>query len=270
MVTVVIRRETWSALRGFCDMTMFLLAAVLATSSAEPNLARRATPLVKTVLSLWFLSILPLSVYFRSELTSLVTLRRPTYRIDTLKKLEDALDRHEVAPCVVKGTAGYYELSHSRDNAWQTSLMNKLQFAFSRVGDRALAASNVRECLRCSSNRDRVCYNLLEHFSRRMLKKYGDVRAFVEHLRMQPTGYPMHKFLDVYKPIRRLFLATEEHKLIKWDVSERDSVDSETTSFDVSSLFVQLVILHTASCFVLLLEVMVAWCVRRASLLRER
>ncbi|KAL3213658.1 hypothetical protein MRX96_007678 [Rhipicephalus microplus] len=270
VVVVLILQDGLSSIHRLWDITMFLLAAILATAADEPNFVRRSTLLVKTVVSLWFLSILPLSVYFRSELTSLVTLRRPEYHIDTLEKLEGALEKHEVAPCVAKNTAAYYELSDRKDNACETTLMNKLQLAFFRQGDRALVVANALECLRCASHHDRVCYNYLEHISREKLKKYGNVRAFIEHLRMEPVGYQMHKFLDVYRPMRRLFLATEEHKLITWDVNERSSVDVETTSFDVSSLFMQLVILHATSCFILLLEVMVAWCVRRASLVHER
>ncbi|KAH7944720.1 hypothetical protein HPB51_028563 [Rhipicephalus microplus] len=65
-----------------------------------------------------------------SEMTSTITVKAPGDRVDTLQKLEDALDRHEVAPCVTLNTAMEEELKQS--TAPVGSLMSKLQAAFKR------------------------------------------------------------------------------------------------------------------------------------------
>ncbi|KAL3243375.1 hypothetical protein MRX96_020588 [Rhipicephalus microplus] len=103
------------------DSVTLLLASVLATSAPLPgNVSRRVIAGV-ALYYLWFLAILPLSSYFRSELTSKVTIKAPGDRIDTLQKLEDALDRHEVAPCATLNTAPTQHLISSLTDFEATS-----------------------------------------------------------------------------------------------------------------------------------------------------
>ncbi|KAL1484720.1 hypothetical protein MTO96_032415 [Rhipicephalus appendiculatus] len=263
-VAAVFGEKSWSALRGFSDLMMLLLGAFLATSADDRSLVRRVTALGKALIGICFVAVLPLSVYFRSELTSIVTIRRPAYRIDTLQELEDALDRGEVAPCAVVGSSTHFELNGDAGYAFQTSLMNKLQLAFARYGNRVLAVENPSACLRCASRRDRVCYSSLEYIRRNFLKNFPNVGEFVEHLGMQLVGFRMHKRLDMYKPMRRLFLSFEEQRLMTWFVSKNDHEEVDT-KFDMSSLFVVHVVLLAACCVVLLLEVVVAMCLSRWS-----
>ncbi|KAL1478529.1 hypothetical protein MTO96_016214 [Rhipicephalus appendiculatus] len=78
---------------GSTGTVALLLASVLGTSTPEPVAsARSGRFLSRALFGLWFVFVLPLSCYFRSELTSIVTLKRPAQRIDTLEELEYALD----------------------------------------------------------------------------------------------------------------------------------------------------------------------------------
>ncbi|KAL1481315.1 hypothetical protein MTO96_015750 [Rhipicephalus appendiculatus] len=146
-------------LQRIADSVTLLLACVLATSAPLPgNVSRRAIAGV-ALYYLWFLAILPLSSYFRSELTSKVTVKAPGDRIDTLQKLEDALDRYEVAPCATLNTAMEEELKQSTAPAG--SLMSKLQAAFKRHDAKELVRYDIIDCLRCAMRHDRVCYDTI-------------------------------------------------------------------------------------------------------------
>ncbi|KAL1486771.1 hypothetical protein MTO96_008755 [Rhipicephalus appendiculatus] len=118
-------------IQKIAESVTLLLASILATSAPFPsNVSRRAIARVALHFP-WFLAILPLSSYFRSELTSKITVKAPGDRIDTLQKLEDALDRHEVAPCAtVKHCHG--RRAEMERTAPACSLMSKLQAAFKR------------------------------------------------------------------------------------------------------------------------------------------
>ncbi|KAL1472026.1 hypothetical protein MTO96_039590, partial [Rhipicephalus appendiculatus] len=68
--------------------------------------------------------MLPLSQYFQSELTSLVTVGRPANNLDTLQELEAALDAGVAAPCVPKQTASWDGIMNSNH---PTTLGKKLR-----------------------------------------------------------------------------------------------------------------------------------------------
>ncbi|KAL1443937.1 hypothetical protein MTO96_030131 [Rhipicephalus appendiculatus] len=218
-VSVAIGDKHESVSRRISDTAWFLLAAVLATSAVEPHIVGRASVVRKALLGLWLAALLPLSVYFRTELTAIVTLRRPAYRIDTLPKLEDALDRRQVAPCVVMNTLGHLELT---DDTWLPlqSLSKKLQSEFTRYGEDELVKSNVSDCIQCASRSDRVCYAGHWRHPSSCLMKPKNVAAFAEHVKIELVSFIMPKFESSYWPLRRLFLAIEEHKLIDWDSRE--------------------------------------------------
>ncbi|KAL1479220.1 hypothetical protein MTO96_052035 [Rhipicephalus appendiculatus] len=110
-VSVVIGEKYVSIWRGVSTTAFFLLAAVLATSAVLPKVSGRLVIVRKALLGLWLATLLPLSVYFRSELAAVITLRRPARPIDTLQKLEDALDRHQVAPLRCQVHNGPYRVS---------------------------------------------------------------------------------------------------------------------------------------------------------------
>ncbi|KAL1443828.1 hypothetical protein MTO96_045812 [Rhipicephalus appendiculatus] len=77
--------------------TLFLLAVLLATSTPFPE--PRRWPRVQNALCLiWALAMVPLSQYFRCELTSLVTVGLPARDLDTLDELEAAVGRGSHGP----------------------------------------------------------------------------------------------------------------------------------------------------------------------------
>ncbi|KAL1481325.1 hypothetical protein MTO96_015759 [Rhipicephalus appendiculatus] len=248
-------------------MAFFLLSAVLATSSDQPNIGGRTGIVRKALLGLWLAALLPLSVYFRTQLTAILTLRRPAYRIDTLQKLECALDRRQVAPCVVRDTLGYWELFSYDSHLPQQSLWEKLRLVSEGLGEDELVASNVSDCIQCASRQDRVCYVGHWHNPSSSLLKLRSVAAFLEHLKIELIGFVMPKFERSYRPLRRLFLDIDEHKLIDWDWREPE-YDNAATEFDMSGLLMLLGILLAMTCLVLVLEVVVDRSMRRPRLRR--
>ncbi|KAL1472401.1 hypothetical protein MTO96_039353 [Rhipicephalus appendiculatus] len=262
-VFFVVENQNGSISRGIFDTALFLLAAVLATSSEQPKIRGRARIVGKALLGLWLVALIPLSVYFRTELTAIVTLTRPAYRIDTLEKLEDALDRHEVAPCVVEDTLSYDELYSNDTYLPRQSLWPKLRLASARLGEEALVTRNVSDCIQCASRPDRVCYVGHWRNPSSSLLKMRNVAAFAETLKIELIGFVMPKFERSYSTLRRLSLAIEEHKLIDWD-SREPEYDNADTEFDMSGLIMLLLTLHATSCLVLVLEVVVARCMRWA------
>ncbi|KAL1467398.1 hypothetical protein MTO96_026058 [Rhipicephalus appendiculatus] len=89
------------------DSVMFLIASFLANSAELPaertDGHRYGSRFSRTsIITTWIVAIFPLSVYFRGELTSRMALQVPREQMDTLEKLELALDREDIQPCVVR------------------------------------------------------------------------------------------------------------------------------------------------------------------------
>ncbi|KAL1478543.1 hypothetical protein MTO96_016228 [Rhipicephalus appendiculatus] len=143
-VYVVVGDERRSIFRAVSDAAFFLLATFLATSTVQPKAVGRAGVARRALLGLWLATLLPLAVYFRSELTAVITLKRPAYRIDTLQKLEDALDRRQVAPCITRTTRmlDYFHVQPRSGHLSRQSLLMKLRFAFEQRGAEALVTND--------------------------------------------------------------------------------------------------------------------------------
>ncbi|KAL1445771.1 hypothetical protein MTO96_044835 [Rhipicephalus appendiculatus] len=231
-------------------MAFFLLSAVLATSSEEPKISGRTGIAGKALLGLWLATLRPLSVYFRTQLTAIVTLRRPAYRIDTVQKLENALDRRRVAPCVVKDALSYWELSHMtliyRNSHCGKSfgLRRRDSAKASLLGATYLTVFSARRVQTAS-------VTSVTGYPSSSLLKLRSVAAFLEHLKIELIGFVMPKIGRSYRPLRRLFIAIDEHKLIDWDWREPE-YDNAATEFDLTGLLMLLVILHVMSCLVVL------------------
>ncbi|KAL1480410.1 hypothetical protein MTO96_051055 [Rhipicephalus appendiculatus] len=134
---------------------MFLLASFYSTSYSIPRIGRwsRSGGLV---CGFWLIGMLPFSNYFRGELTSRVTLRSPPDHMDTLVKLEQALDKKRVFPCVVKDTFMHQRLVKNRSLG---NIHAKLRLAFQTHMEQAkLIKSSYSSCLGCALRDDRVCY----------------------------------------------------------------------------------------------------------------
>ncbi|KAL1481320.1 hypothetical protein MTO96_015754 [Rhipicephalus appendiculatus] len=248
---------------GATGTVTLLLAAVLATSATEPvTRTRRSRFLVRALFGLWFVSILPLSAYLRSELTSIVTLRRPAERIDTLEELEDALDRGDMAPCASTDSAAYFQLVEDEAYTAQVPLMRKLRAAFERHGPEKLRTLRFPDCLACALRHDRVCYAILEEPCD-LRERFPEVREFRQHFKILVSGLRVRKSLPAYRPLRRFFLAIEEGRLIPPLAAEcRYDNASVTFQFDLDGLFMQHAVLQVASCVVLVVEVLFVWCTR--------
>ncbi|KAL1430382.1 hypothetical protein MTO96_015088 [Rhipicephalus appendiculatus] len=106
----------------------------------------------------WMLGILPLSAYYRSELTSRLSVQVPPEVVDTLEEWEAALNKNEIEPCILKDgclhamVAG--ELYHEN-----RSLDLKLMRAFNRrPNDSRLVFDNQEGCLLCADRRGFACF----------------------------------------------------------------------------------------------------------------
>ncbi|KAL1474508.1 hypothetical protein MTO96_037919 [Rhipicephalus appendiculatus] len=103
------------------------------------------------ILTAWMLTILPLSVYFRGELTSRLTVTVPPDQMDTLEKLELALDKGRVQPCVVRDGCMSAVIAGIVPYRNQT-LHAKLQKAFQHQRRRGTANmfGSMDGCLKCA------------------------------------------------------------------------------------------------------------------------
>ncbi|KAH6924163.1 hypothetical protein HPB50_013084 [Hyalomma asiaticum] len=148
------RVRRWS-LEAVTAAFMFLLALFYSTSYSIPRVGR-LTCLGRFVCSLWMVGMLPFSNYFRSELTSRVTLRSFPDHMDTLAELERGLDEKRVAPCVVKDTFLHQRLTNEQ---YVGSLHRKLRSALRAHSDRdQLAKMSYYDCLECALKKGRICY----------------------------------------------------------------------------------------------------------------
>ncbi|KAH7974881.1 hypothetical protein HPB49_020636 [Dermacentor silvarum] len=147
------RLRSWR-MNSTVDSFTFLVAVLYSTSYSIPQIGRW-TGLCGFVCSLWLLGMLPFSNYFRGELTSRVTLRDFPEHLDTLAKLERALDEKRVAPCVVKDSFVHQRIAR---NDTVDNIKQKLRLAFKthEVREKLVQRSWVH-CLQCALREDRIC-----------------------------------------------------------------------------------------------------------------
>ncbi|KAL1443465.1 hypothetical protein MTO96_045987, partial [Rhipicephalus appendiculatus] len=192
---------------NFAREAMFLLAGLLATSLPESQ--NQAHGRIRRVLyCFWFVSILSLSVYIRSEITAWVTVTGPADHLDTLEELESALDRRTVSPCVVEGTATMGILERSPQKS-SSSLLRKLNAAYWRgSGDSPVVQTPV-ECLFRAGRADRVCFLPLQHDC--LLENVArGVRQFQEPFTMVLEGFPVRHGYSLLPALRKFFFAVRE------------------------------------------------------------
>ncbi|KAL3198205.1 hypothetical protein MRX96_044501 [Rhipicephalus microplus] len=125
----------------------------------------------------------PNATYLRSELTSIVTLRRPAESIDTLEELEDALDRGEMAPCATVDSATHQQLIIDAQFITQAPLLRKLRAAYQGHGPEKLKTFRFPDCLACALRHDRVCYAMLEEPCD-LRERFPDVREFRQNFKI--------------------------------------------------------------------------------------
>ncbi|KAL1425877.1 hypothetical protein MTO96_018785 [Rhipicephalus appendiculatus] len=145
------------------DSVMFLMASFLATSTTLPVESaegRRCGSRFSraSILATWMIAILPLSIYFRGELTSRLAVQLPQDQIDTLEKLELALDRGGIQPCVVARSC-MVAVSDGTHPYAKTTLLIKLQKAFRlQPPGTANKFNSTEECLNCASKPGFACF----------------------------------------------------------------------------------------------------------------
>ncbi|KAL1446897.1 hypothetical protein MTO96_044454 [Rhipicephalus appendiculatus] len=142
--------------------------------------------------------MLPLSQYFQSELTSLVTVGRPANNLDTLQELEAALDAGVAAPCVSKEAAswdGIVNIDHP------TTLGKKLRASLLKNRHKLVTDSGSHSCFECARRSGSVCYSHRMHSS--LLKIFpGSFIAFEENFMTRVYTMPLRKsfpFRDAYR-----------------------------------------------------------------------
>ncbi|KAL1444523.1 hypothetical protein MTO96_029783 [Rhipicephalus appendiculatus] len=142
------------------DSGMFLVASFLANSApVDTGYSSRGVHFsrIGRVITLiaWFLGILPLSSYFRSEFTSRLTITQPPDHVDTVEELSKALDRKEILPCIVKHGC-FYSTVEGAQPTGPHSFEAKVAQAFQRSGKKMVFPSS-RKCLECAMRPGFVC-----------------------------------------------------------------------------------------------------------------
>ncbi|KAL1431624.1 hypothetical protein MTO96_014030 [Rhipicephalus appendiculatus] len=203
------------------DSFLFLLASFYGTASPVPR--KRVAPFTRTlVCSVWFLAILPLSSYYRSQLVSQLSVRFQVDLIDTLDELDDALSRNAITPCLRTGTMTHNSVLKNHS---YTNLHAKLSAALYAAKDRAsLENANAAQCLACAEQKDHVCFT--DRLSRCLQKM---TRGFVESrdtLSSVFTGMFVRKGFAFKVAFRRMMRTMYEAGLF----SEKISCLSQTTN----------------------------------------
>ncbi|KAH9380803.1 hypothetical protein HPB48_020243 [Haemaphysalis longicornis] len=137
-----------------CDAVLFLTASFLATSADTPS-NRRFAWTRRKVYCFWLLGLLPFSVYVRSHFVSQLSFKRAVDPLDTLEKLDNALDDSVVLPCVISDTRMHKMLS---DAIHPHSLLRNLAASFNKnAAASRLVVPTFYDCMQCASRKDRVC-----------------------------------------------------------------------------------------------------------------
>ncbi|KAH9368554.1 hypothetical protein HPB48_020937 [Haemaphysalis longicornis] len=136
------------------DTAMSLIASFYATSAPTPSY-RQFLWTRKEVFGLWFFVTLPLSVYVRSSLVAQLSVRASPNSLDTLQKLDHALSKSAVLPCVITGTWMHKLVKTTNDS---NTLIGKLSAALHQhSSSQLLEVKTFLDCLRCASRKDGVC-----------------------------------------------------------------------------------------------------------------
>ncbi|KAL3201719.1 hypothetical protein MRX96_042850 [Rhipicephalus microplus] len=115
---------------------MFLVATFLANSTpVDTGISRRGVSFSRigrvATLTAWLLGILPLSAYFRSELTCRLAIGQPPDHVDTTEELITALNKRKIQPCILRDGCLHSVVEDGDVYAIQ-SLEYKLKQAFQR------------------------------------------------------------------------------------------------------------------------------------------
>ncbi|KAL1469480.1 hypothetical protein MTO96_025087 [Rhipicephalus appendiculatus] len=171
----------------------------------------------KLVFLFWALVMLPLSLYFLGELTSLVTGGRPAKSLYTLEDLESAIDAGATAPCVPKESAswdGIVNMDHP------TTLGKKLRASLLKHRHQ-LVTADVRSCFECAKRIGSVCY--AHRMPSSSLKRFSDpVIAFKDNFMIRPVSMPLRKSFPLRDAYRAFLQRVREGGLLSSPYCKND------------------------------------------------
>ncbi|KAH9379738.1 hypothetical protein HPB48_019882 [Haemaphysalis longicornis] len=141
------------------DSGGFLIASLLSTSAPIPRAQANASRSHSLVLTAWMIAIFPLSFYFRGEVTSRLSIRIAPNPIDSLEELDAALDKGQLTPCFVNGSA-FYVYFQRDDGRSDASLYAKIRAASKKHSNEpACLVSSPSECIRsCALKDNHACF----------------------------------------------------------------------------------------------------------------
>ncbi|KAH6942968.1 hypothetical protein HPB50_013015 [Hyalomma asiaticum] len=255
------------------DSGMFLIASFLANSTTVPAgsiTSRGRSPRLSRmmILTAWMLAIFPLSVYFRGELTSRLAVTVPHDQMDTMDKLERALDRGAVQLCLVKdgcmnaviaGTIPY------RNDTLQAKLQKAFRLQRMR---RDNSFNSMQGCLKCASKPGFACFSCgLEGCeAKRAMRTFVESREpfNMAYVTMPATkGYRLARAYDqllqrMFETAMSPFNAKDERcdgdDASMWQVAHADYGEKITQVFELSAFFATFASLMCLSLFVLCVE----------------
>ncbi|KAH7976220.1 hypothetical protein HPB52_010100 [Rhipicephalus sanguineus] len=202
--------------------TLFLYAVLMATSRPFPE--HRRWPRVQNALCLiWVLAMVPLSEYFRCELTSLVTVGVPASNLDTLEELEAAVDAGAMVPCVQTRSATLDSLTRSDH---PTTLGQKLRASLMKHREK-LVKDNVRSCIDCAKKVNGVCYAPRWPPS---LPVLAHVAAFYENFITRPASLPIRKTFPLKDAFRAFLQRVREADLLSSPQCKKDGICTRRSS----------------------------------------
>ncbi|KAH9365639.1 hypothetical protein HPB48_013275 [Haemaphysalis longicornis] len=233
----------------------FLLAPLFGTSSELP-LFQRAPNSRTVVYVVWILAVLPFSVYFRSELTSLVTVHRPADVLDTLGELENALNDERLLPCVTEGTGAHADLEGTSNRGGV--LIRKLGAAYRRHKIEGLLKTSIHDCFHCAARENHVCFNT--QYPVCWVKAVSpDVAEFKENFMADFWVFPMPKDSRLTRPFKRFMDSIRENLLLSYMVDNCDmSTPTHRTTTDLLPFLANWFVLLCLSGVVLIGEVFAA------------
>ncbi|XP_040070695.1 uncharacterized protein LOC120843392 [Ixodes scapularis] len=272
LILCFIDRTEFGTLRNVSDTGLFLFATLYATSSVIPY-TRRRTGLRRSVYAIWLLSILPLSTYFRGQMTSWLSTNVPENVLDTLEELRQGLDSGTVAPCVVNKTPLHHILRDTsiKSNAIKTfqlnvtysPLMKQLMTAFRQGQEENLVASSFEDCVLCARRNDRVCFTNEAKLC--TIKPVSlDVSVFKEHYNHYMTTTPVRKNFHLKEAFRNFLGTVRESSLLhnrshfRCEYEAGQVQDPPGVRFELWGFFQYYAAILSATVIVLLLELIVS------------
>ncbi|KAL1468444.1 hypothetical protein MTO96_041475 [Rhipicephalus appendiculatus] len=228
--------------------TLFLFALFLARSTPFPTATR--WPRVQNIVYLfWALAMLPLCQYFQGELTSVVTVGRPANNLDTLEKLEAALDAGVAAPCVAKESASWDGIMHRQH---PTTLGKKLRASLLKHRHR-LVTFDLLSCFHCASSTSGVCYahRMPSFFLKGFPHPYF---AFKENFLTRAVSMPLRKSFPLRDAYRAFLQRVREGGLLSSPYCKHEMVCTRHSSTETTPQIEQpMVELHGFFVFYVLL-----------------